>query len=195
MLPSSFASIRESRLLAILVVAVCAGRCHHIGDVDDLVLVLGLCRLIRRRPGIAQSVDKFRPIGILQRNGESVGALASREASAGSPLRRAPTHCSRPPPTCHKCSLRGWLPSTGSFAGGTSAGFSLCAAKITFEAGNRIPRMSWRRSAFTCIAGAARRPRWRWRLCQDERGYSVPEKNASYDSAHSHRSPVIYFKM
>src|SRR5579863_3497746 len=53
---------------------------------------------------------------------------------------------------------RRFVAVAGSLAGGTSFGLSPWAAKIIFEAGNKIPLISWARFAETRGAGAAAPP-------------------------------------
>src|SRR5439155_7000921 len=47
---------------------------------------------------------------------------------------------------------RGFVAVVGSAAGFTSAGFVLWAANMTFELGNKIPLITWRRLAWTWAA-------------------------------------------
>src|SRR5258708_2837963 len=53
---------------------------------------------------------------------------------------------------------RGFVAVDGRGSGFTSAGLSLCAAKITFELGNRMPLINWERFAEAANTATAPAP-------------------------------------
>src|SRR5262245_59050438 len=64
-------------LLPIPVVAVRACRRHDVCGINNLVLIFGLCSLVNGHSGFSESLNEFRPIGILHWHGQTVRALAA----------------------------------------------------------------------------------------------------------------------
>jgi hypothetical protein len=72
------ASVRlASWFLAVLVVAVCAGRRHRVAGIKDTVRAFRLRRPVSRHSSVSKFLNESRPIRIANRRSPSVSALTS----------------------------------------------------------------------------------------------------------------------